>query len=307
MNRKIGMLIAVLVVLAALFYIFIHFGSSTQKLTGVEQGTIHIVAAEDFYGNIAQQLGGAHVSVTSLLSDPNVDPHEYESSVQDGAAIANANIVIENGLQYDTWMDKLLSASPNPERILITAGNVAANVLPQNPHVWYGIDNISSIARVITNSLEGIDPADTTDYENNLMAFNNSLIPISHEMAQIKATYDGTPVGLTETIYRYQTQVMGLNVLTPLDFERAVAEGNDPSAESVNIINNQIKNKQIKILIYNSQTITPITSNVQVAAQGNNIPIVAVSETMPPKDTYQSWMLGQLSALQSALAEAVGH
>jgi zinc/manganese transport system substrate-binding protein len=307
MKNKIVMALAVLVVLGGLFYIFIHFGSSPQKLSGVQDNTIRIVAAEDFYGNIAQQLGGLHVSVTSILSDPNVDPHEYESSVQDGVAITNANIVIENGLEYDTWIDKLLSASPNPSRILITAGDVASNPLPENPHVWYGIDNISSIARAITNSLEKIDPANTADYENNIMAFNNSLIPINHEIAEIKADYAGTPVGLTETIYLYQTQPMGLSVLTPFNFEKAVAEGNDPSAQSVNITNAQVANKQIKVLIYNSQTVTPITSNLQTAAAQNNIPIVAVSETMPPSDTYQSWMTAELDSLQQALAQATGH
>lgn len=301
------MALAVLVVLCGLFYIFIHFGSSPQKLTGIKAGTIRIVAAEDFYGDIAHQLGGGRVSVTSLLSDPNVDPHEYESSVQDGVAIANANIVIENGLQYDTWMDKLISASPNPQRVLIIAGDVASNPLPQNPHVWYGIDNISSIARAITNALEKIDSTNIAEYENNFMTFNNSLIPINHELSEIKALYGGTFIGLTETIYLYQTQAMGLNVLTPIDFEQAIAEGNDPSAQSVNITNAQINNKQIKVLIYNSQTITPITSNIQRAAQLNNIPIVAVSETMPTNETYQSWMSDQLDGLRSALAEAVGH
>jgi zinc/manganese transport system substrate-binding protein len=307
MKNKIITALAVLVVLCELFYVFIKFGSSPQKPNGIQQNTIRIVAAEDFYGNIAQQLAGDDVSVTSILSDPNVDPHEYESSVQDGVAITNANIVIENGLEYDTWIDKLLSASPNPSRILITAGDVASNPLPENPHVWYGIDNIASIARVITNSLEKVDPADTASYEANLTAFNNSLTPITDKMAQIKTDYAGTPVGLTETIYLYQTQPMGLDVLTPFDFEKAVAEGNDPSAQSVNITDNQVRGKQIKVLIYNSQTVTPITSNLQTAAQQNNIPVVPVSETMPPSDTYQAWMLSELNTLQKALAQATGH
>jgi zinc/manganese transport system substrate-binding protein len=307
MKRSFLMIISVLIVLAILFYVFIRFGSSPAMLTGVQDNTIRIVAAENFYGNIAAQLGGDHVSVTSILSDPNVDPHEYESDVQDGVAITNANIVIENGMEYDTWMDKLLSASPSSSRILITASAVASNPLPENPHVWYGIDNVASIARVITNSLEQIDPADTADYEANLTNFNNSLVPITDKMAEIKSLYGGTPVGLTETIYLYQTQPMGLNVLTPLTFERAIAEGNDPSAQDVNIANSQIATRQIKVLIFNSQTVTPITSNLQAAAEQNNILIVPVSETMPPNDTYQSWMMDELNTLQAALAQATGH
>lgn len=267
-------------------------------------GAIRIVAAENFYGNIAQQLGGDKVSVTSILSNPNADPHEYESDVQDGIAITNANIVIENGLEYDTWMDKLLAASPNPDRIVLTAGTIAPDPLPENPHVWYGIDNISAIAGAITNALIKRDPPDTALFQNNLTAFNNSLAPITAKMAAIKSQYAGTPVGLTETIYLYQTQPMGLDVLTPFSFEKAIAEGNDPSAQDVNTTNQQVAGKKIKVLIYNSQTITPVTTNLQNAAQANGIPLVSVSETMPPGGTYQSWMMNELNVLAAALAES---
>lgn len=265
--------------------------------------TIKVVAAENFYGNIAEQLGGDKVSVTSILSDPNVDPHEYESDVQDGIAITNANIVIENGLEYDTWMDKLLSASPNASRIVLTAGDIAPDPLPDNPHVWYGIDNISAIAGAIEAALAKVDPADASLFQSNLATFNASLAPITAQMNAIKAQYAGTPVGLTETIYLYQTQPMGLDVLTPFNFEKAIAEGNDPSAQDVNTTDQQVSEKQIKVLIYNSQTVTPITTNLENAAEANGIPVVPVSETMPPNDTYQSWMMAELTALQSALAK----
>ena len=306
-GRNIAMFISVLVVVAGLFYIFIRFGSSSRQLSGIQQGTIRVVAAENFYGNIMEQLGGEHVSVTSILNDPNVDPHEYESSVADGVAISSANIVIENGLDYDTWMDKLLSASPNPDRVLIIAGSVASNPLPENPHVWYGLDNIVFIARTMTNALEKIDSSNTTEYEANLLAFNNSLMPLDEKIIAIKNAYNGTPIGLTETIYLYQTKQMGLNVLTPADFEKAISEGNDPSAKSVNITNGQISSKQAKILIYNSQTVTPITANLEDLAKQNNIPVVPVTETMPANDTYQSWMIAEISAVQVALAQAAGH
>jgi zinc/manganese transport system substrate-binding protein len=307
--------VVVVIVLAGGVYLFVRSGVSGQAgnnapgaaSNGVGGGAIKVVAAEDFYGNIAEQLGGDKVSVTSILSDPNVDPHEYESDVQDGIAITNANIVIENGLEYDTWIDKLLSASPNPNRTLITAGDVASDPLPDNPHVWYGIDNISSIARAITNALEHTDPADTATFEANLTAFDNSLAAITAKMAEIKTHYAGTPVGLTETIYLYQTGPMDLNVLTPFDFEKAIAEGNDPSAQSVDTTDSQVADKQIKVLIYNSQTVTPITTNLQNAAIANTIPVVPVTETMPPSDTYQSWMMSELDALQAALAQATGH
>jgi zinc/manganese transport system substrate-binding protein len=264
-------------------------------------GKVLVVAAENFYGDIAQQLGGEHVSVTSILSDPNIEPHEYESNVQNGVAVSQAQLVIENGGNYDTWMDKLLSASPNPQRSVLVGADIAGHKLPDNPHVWYGIDNIQTIARAISSALQKIDPADQATYEQNLSKFLASLAPIQQKLSDLKARYAATPVGLTETIFLYQSNAIGLKVLTPFDFEKAIAEGNDPPADTVVTTTDQISKHQIKALIYNSQTVTPVTTNLQNEAKQANIPMVAVSETMPPGKSYQQWMLEQLSALQKAL------
>jgi zinc/manganese transport system substrate-binding protein len=267
---------------------------------------IPVVAAENFYGNFIKQLGGSHVSVTSILSNPNVDPHEYESNVQDGIAIQKAQFVIENGLGYDDWMDKLLSASPNSRRIALVAGNIADHKLPDNPHVWYGLDNTVTIAQSITDALKKLDPVDASTFDSNLEAFKQSLVPLQRKISEIKMKYNGTPIGLTETIYLYQSIPEGLNVLTPFEFEKAIAEGNDPPADTVITTNNQITKKQVKILIYNVQTVTPITTNLQNEAKSLSIPIVPVSETMPTNKTYQSWMMDQLNNLEQALATASG-
>lgn len=309
MNKKLVVVVIALVAIVVVIYFGFRSGagSTTGTAGGNATGTVRIVAAENFYGDIASQLGGSHVSVDSILSNPNVDPHEYESSVTDGIAINDANIVIENGLEYDTWIDKLISASPNPNRIVITAGNIVPDPLPDNPHVWYGIDNIPTIARAITTALEKNDPADTAYFESSLTTFDSSLAPLTQKITEIKAKYSGTPVGLTETIYLYQTQPMGLDVLTPFDFEKAVAEGNDPSAQDVATTDAQVNDKQIKVLIYNSQTVTPITTNLQNAAETENIPIVPVSETMPPNVNYQTWMLNEMNNLEQDLAQATGH
>ncbi len=262
---------------------------------------IQIVAAEDFYGDISSQLGGKYVSVKNILSNPNIDPHEYESNVADSLAVAKANIIIKNGLGYDDWMDKLISASPNTERIVITAGDISPDRLPQNPHVWYGMDNIPVIAQQITSDLKKEDPNDSSYYDTNLMRFDQSLQQINQLMMSIKNKYTNTPIGLTETIYLYQSRMLGFNVLTPFAFEKAVSEGNDPPANTVITVNNQIKNHLIKILIYNSQTITPVTSNLQNESQKAGIPVVPVSETMPVNEHYQTWMLNQLNNLDKTL------
>jgi len=279
--------------------------NSNNNAANQKSGTVKVVAAENFYGDVVKQLGGNYVSVTSILSDPNADPHEYESSVPDAVAVSQADIIVENGLEYDTWMDKLLSASPNSGRQVLVAGQIASHPLQDNPHVWYGIDNMQSIASAITNALKKANPTDSATFDANLQTFNDSLNPLQQKIGEIKSKYQGTPVGLTETIYLYQTQAMGLNVLTPYAFEKALAEGNDPSVVDVKTTDQQVQNKQIKVLIYNNQTVTPITTNLQNLAKQLSIPVVQVSETMPQDKTYQSWMLGQLNDLEQSLQQVV--
>jgi len=265
---------------------------------------IQVVAAENFYGDIIQQLGGNHIQVLSILSDPNADPHQYESNVADGIAVAKANIVIKNGEDYDTWMDKLLSASPSKNRIVLTGTEIADHKITDNPHVWYSFENVKTIAARITQTLRQLDPKDSVEFTQNLTAFDHSLQPLMQKITDIKTTYTGTPIALTETIYLYQTQEEGLNVLTPYGFEKAIAEGNDPSADDVAKATDQISKKQAKILIYNEQTVTPITTNLQNEAKDNNIPIVPVTETLPQGKHYQNWMLDQLMSLDQALASS---
>jgi len=274
--------------------------------TSSGSSSINVVAAENFYGNIVSQLGGSYVNVTSILSDPNVDPHEYTSNAQTALKVNQANLVIKNGLGYDDWMDKLLSSSTNPNRLVVTGGDVADHKLPDNPHVWYGIDNLPAISQAITNVLKKLDSAHASTFDSNLATFKQSLTPLQQKIDNIKAKYNGTPVTLTETIGLYQTTPAGLKVLTPFEFMKANAEGNDPPADAVTEVNNEINQKQAKVLIYNVQTVTAITTNVQNEAKQQNIPFVALSETMPPGKTYQTWMADQLDALTTALHQETG-
>ena len=276
-------------------------GTPVGGATTNPSASVSIVAAENFYGNIAQQVGGSHVSVTSILSDPNVDPHQYESSIQDSLTVGKASIVIENGEGYDSWMDKLLAATPNSNRTVLVGTSIAGTRLPDNPHVWYDVHNVIMVAQAIDATLKKIDAANAASYDRNLQTFIQSTTQIIQKMDEIKGKFAGTPVGLTEDIYLYQALPMGLNVLTPLDFQKAIAEGNDPPASTVVTANNQITQHLIKILIYNEQTITPITTNMQNEARQHHIPIVGVTETMPIGKTYQQWMLDQLTTLEQSL------
>jgi zinc/manganese transport system substrate-binding protein len=266
--------------------------------------TINVVAAENFYGDMVKQLGGSHVSVTSILSDPNIDPHQYESNVQTAVQVSQAQLVIENGGGYDGWMDKILSGSPNPNRLVLKGFDVAPVKLPENEHVWYSIDNAATIAQAITNDLKKLDAVDAATFDSNLQTFKQSLQPIQQKIIAIKSKYAGTPVGLTETIFLFQAVPLGLNVLTPFEFQKAMAEGNEPPANTVVTAENQINHRQIKVLIYNEQTVTPSTTKLEDDARAQHISIVPVSETMPPGKTYQTWMLGQLNILEQALQSA---
>jgi zinc/manganese transport system substrate-binding protein len=290
----------------AVVALFLFSACSTTAGGSSAAPVIHVVAAENFYGNLVQQLGGSHVAVTSILSDPNIDPHEYEANVKTAEAVSQAQLVIENGIGYDTWMDKLLSASPNSQRIVLVGGNIAKHKLPDNPHVWYGVDNMPAIALAITGALKKLDAMAASTFDKNLATFQQALAPLQLKIGEIHAKYASTPVALTETIYLYQSIPEGLNVLTSIDFEKAIAEGNDPPADTVIAANNEISGREAKVLIYNVQTITSITTNLQNEAKRLNIPVVPVSETMPPAKTYQGWMLDQLDGLQQALATATG-
>ncbi len=290
--------------LAGLFILLVILSACSSGSNGSASptsSTINVVAAENFYGDIVKQLGGSHVSVTSIISNPNVDPHEYESSVKTAIQVSKAQLVIENGGGYDAWMDRILSGSPNSNRLVLKGFDVAQVKLPENEHVWYGIDNAATIAQAITNDLKKLDPTDAATFDSNLQVFMQSLHPILQKIAAIKSKYAGTPVGLTETIYLYQAVPLGLNVLTPFEFQKAMAEGNEPPADTVVTAENQITHHQIKVLIYNEQTITPSTTKLENDAMAQNIPIVPVTETMPPGKTYQTWMLDQLNVLEQAL------
>jgi zinc/manganese transport system substrate-binding protein len=259
---------------------------------------VQVVAAENIYGDLFQQIGGLHVHVLSIISDPNVDPHEYESNVDDARQIADADVVIENGGGYDDWMDKLMAATRNSRRVVIRTFDIAPNHLKENEHVWYNPDNVIVISQKILDTLKQKDPTDRAQFEANFVALRADIQKLDARLSDLKAKFDKTPIALTETIFLYQAELIGLNVLTPWAFEKAIAEGNDPSPSDAILAVKQLTSRQAKILV---QTVTPITTKLQDEAHVLNIPVVPISETMPPGAHYQSWMSKQLDALEAAL------
>lgn len=273
-------------------------------------GVLQVVAAENFWGSLVSQIGGSHVQVLSIVSDPNADPHEYESNASDARAIATANYVIENGAGYDSWADKLLGAGPgtNPDRKVLNVATLLGKQEGDNPHFWYSPTYVNQVIAQMEQDLISLDPAYTADYENNYKTLQASLAQYQNRIATIKQQFGGTKVAATEDIFAYLAEAAGLNLVSPPAFIQAVAEGNDPPASSIVEFENQLKSGEIQVLVYNQQTVTPLTENMKKLAADQGIPVIGVTETIQPPDvSFEDWMDAQLIELQNALnAQALG-
>jgi zinc/manganese transport system substrate-binding protein len=264
---------------------------------------ISVIAGENFWGSIAVQLGGAKVNVQSVVTDPNTDPHEYESSANDARAFAEARLVLLNGAGYDDWGRKLLDANPASGRHVLTVADLLGKKVGDNPHFWYSPDYVVRVADAVTAQYRSIDPADAGYFDQRRAEFTTALRPYSDEIAKINSKYSGTPVGATESIFVYLAAALGLKLTTPVEFMDAVAEGNDPPASAVVEFQDEISGNQIKVLVYNVQTTTAVTTTVKALAASHHIPSVGVSETLLPENlNFQDWQLKQLASLEVALS-----
>ena len=271
--------------------------------------TLQVVAGQNFWGSIAAQLGGTHVFVLSVVTNPNADPHDYENSTQDARAFAAADYVILNGAGYDAWGARLLSANPNANRKVFSVADLLNKKAGDNPHFWYNPDWVEQVADQITADYRALDAAASDYFTQQRAAFRTSMKPYHDRIAKIKSTFSGVPIGSTESIFVYLAQALGLNLISPPEFMQAVAEGNDPPAQTVAEFHDQVLGKKIKVLVFNVQTSTNITEDLKRLAANKGIPVVGVSETLHPLDaTFQEWQGAQLLTLQNALnAQALTH
>lgn len=278
-------------------------GSSSSS-----SGPVQVVAAENFWGSIAAQVGGSQVHVTSIIVDPNADPHSYEPTTADARTVAGAQYVIVNGAGYDPWADRLLQANPVSGRKELNVGNFNGKHEGDNPHMWYNPDYVTAVANKIRDDLKAIDPADAAAFDRSAQAFLTTGLKQYHDLiAAIRAKYSGTPVGATESIFSYMAPALALNLITPYSYLKAVSEGEDISAADQATVEQQIRQRQIKVLVYNSQN-TP--NNIQALitlAKNNHIPITTITETLTPATaSFQAWQSAQLQGIQTALAQARG-
>ena len=260
-----------------------------------------IVAAENFYGDLARQIGGSNVTVTSILASPDDDPHLFETSPSTARIIADAKIIIYNGADYDPWMDKLLSASTSKDRTTIVAADLIGKKSGDNPHLWYDPATLPAIAKALSADLAKRDPTNAVHYEANLKAFQTSLEAIDKEITDVKKTYAGTEVTATEPVFGYMAEALGLKMLN-YDFQVALMNDAEPTATQVAAFENSLKDGSAKILFYNSQVTDEATTRLLDIAKQNKVTVIGVTETEPAGQTIQTWFGGQIDAVQKALA-----
>ncbi|HEY8999243.1 MAG TPA: zinc ABC transporter substrate-binding protein [Candidatus Saccharimonadales bacterium] len=278
------------------------FALVTARPTDSSNNKLQIVAGENFWGSLVSQLGGNKVNVTSVVSDPNADPHEYESNTKTARAFTTANYVILNGAGYDSWGDKLLSSSSNPQRKTLNVATLLGKKDGDNPHFWYNPAYVNKVIVQMDSDLISLEPSQKAYFEAQLASLQKSLQPYQNRIASIKQQFGGTKVAATEDIFAYLANAAGLNLISPQPFIEAVAEGNDPPTSSVATFQQQLQSNQPRVLIYNEQTVTPLTENMKSLAATQNIPIVGITETIQPPDTsFQDWMNGELMQLENAL------
>jgi len=274
---------------------------------------IPVVAAENFWGSLVSQLGGNHTSVLSIVSDPNADPHEYEANSSDAIAVSDAQLVIVNGVGYDDWALQLVAAADNPSQLVLNVGDlngvsVNGGIVTGNPHMWYNPTYVNRTVAAMYSDLVAIQPSSTAYFQANYATLNVSLGQLYDQAAEIRDLFAGTEVASTESIFVYLANYTHLDLVSPPAFMEAIAEGNDPPAQSEVEFQCQLQSGKVAVLVYNEQTVTPITSQMKTLAAENNVTIVGVTETIqPPGVSFQVWMEAQYLQLENALnAKALG-
>ena len=261
---------------------------------------VKVVAAENVYGDLASQIGGAHVAVTSILSKPDEDPHLFEASPATARALADARVVIVNGVDYDPWMEKLLGAHKSPGRKEIVIGRLTGHKAGDNPHLWYDPAAMKAVANALAADLAAVDPAHEGDYERGEMRFLDSLKPLEQKIATMRKAYAGQPIAASEPVFGYQAALIGLKVRNE-KYALAVMNNAEPTPSEVAAFEDDLKGRKVKAMLYNAQASEPAVGKLVQLAKDNGVPVVGVSETEPPRSTYQDWMMGQLNALDRAL------
>lgn len=282
--------------------------AAMSLVVGLLAGTAHaepakpipVVAAENFYGDVVKQIGGSAVAVTSILSNPDQDPHLFEASPSVARSLSGARLVIYNGIDYDPWMPKLLRAAKAPNRRTIVVAELAGKQSGDNPHIWYDPAIMLTAAKSIAATLSDLDGAHAAEYSRNLAKFEQSLQPVQAKLATLHARLAGTPVTATEPVFQYMFEALGMTVRNDA-FQLAVMNNTEPAVSDVAAFENDLKTHAVKLMVYNSQASDPVAVRMQKLAKASGVPVVGATETEPAGKTYATWMMAELDAVDHAL------
>ena len=280
---------------------------STTASTTAPPGVVNAIGAENQYANVLGQIGGRYVHVSSILNNPNTDPHTFESSPNVAAEVSAAQLIVQNGVGYDSFMNKIESASPNSARKVIVVQSLLG--LPDstpNPHLWYDPKTMPATAKAMADDLSNLQPAHAAYFQANLNKFDASLTPWFNAIATFKTKYGGTPVATTEPVADYLLDAMGAINKTPFRFQADIMNGVDPAPQDVTLENGFFTRHTVKVFCYNEQVVDALTTSIRLGALKAGVPVVGVYETMPtPGYDYQSWMLAEVDAIQKAVKDGV--
>jgi zinc/manganese transport system substrate-binding protein len=278
---------------------------SRRASASTTSGVITAVGAENEYANVLSQIGGKYVAVSSILNNPNTDPHTYEASPSVAQAVGQAQLVVQNGVGYDAFMNNIEAASANSKRKVIVVQKVLGlKASTPNPHLWYDPKTMPAVAAVMAKDLAALQPSHRAYFQGRLATFITSLQPWMKAIASFKAKYASTPVAVTEPVADYLLVAMGAKILTPYVFQSDVMNGVDPSPENITLEKSFFTKHQVRVFCYNQQVVSALTGSVRQSAESNHVPVVGVYETMPtPGYDYQTWMLAEVNAIQKAVVQ----
>ena len=289
---------------ASVAALIVSLGSLVAGPSGASSSHVIVaIGAENEYANVLSQIGGKYVSVSSILNNPNTDPHTFEASASVAEEVANAQLIVQNGVGYDSFMNNIEAAAPNAKRKVIVVQDVLGLATDtSNPHLWYEPTTMPAVAKAMVKALDKLAPTHATYFKANLATFDASLQPWLSAIAAFKQHHAHTPVAVTEPVADYLLQAMGVKILTPFVFQADIMNGVDPAPEDVTLEDNLLTKHQVKLFCYNEQVVDALTSSIRQTAVSAHVPVVGVYETMPtPGYTYQSWMLAEVKAIEAAI------
>ena len=278
------------------FYAVLAFG-----MTPAEAAALKVVAAENVYGDVARQIGGPAVEVASVLNNPDQDPHLFETSPAVLRQLADAQVVIYNGADYDPWMPKLLAAASRPGRVTIVAAELTGKRAGDNPHLWYDPTTMPAVARAMADAFAKADPAHAGDYQARLATLLAALKPIDDKVDAIGKKFAGTPVTASEPVFGYMASALGLAMRNDR-FQIAIMNDTEPAARDVAAFERDLKEHRVRVMFFNAQASDKIVQHLVALARDNKVPVVGVTELVPPGQSFQSWMLNELNETEKALA-----